>query len=750
MTFSPSRLNIASRPHHFTRRIASACVLTLAASSCDEYTCLDLANCASPELDSGASPLDAASPSGTTDGSVTSEGETTSPPTPTDTDAVVTTPASSSSGAEEESTGDGQSTTTESVGASDVTTTGDDEHTGCTDPVEGCWCEDPSIELDCWETPDGTQISDDPADAIGDCRLGSRSCVDGKWTACLGAVAPKSADSCDRPLADDDCNGKANEGCDCTPTDTRACGTDEALCVAGTQTCGEDGQWEDECVGEVPPAEAESCATVSDANCDGEKNEGCECIGTEVEPCNDCGERSCNPNTGRWGACEPVEGPRCSADNSAVEVCSADGNWDVDTCMTGDAAHCAAACSDSDSAPSCVITARDEDEDGQGSIACEEAPGSDCDDSNEAVYSDATELCDGVDNDCDGKVDLSDGLSVVGTTKDIADRSRVAVAASPSGGYFVLIGTSPSEQGLFFGSINASGTSSFSTDPMPISSPSDEVHTSVRAAWGSDLGVFYTRVGHGGSFAFAGISETNGCCWEDIDTPGNDSNFYPRLGDITARDEGDLLMVGGSTGTSTLYLATYESGVTSTANSMATPTALGTYAPRLASSGNNSGLIWQTDSPRSLNWSLISSDLEFGTVEELSSTAFYADVSAISAGFGLAWVEGLGFRFAIKKANGSTQCTSNVIPFGTVAANQELAIADSANGVVVVVTSPDSNLVRLYRFDGECEVIDSAELKTGASAPKAPAVARSGANLVIYWTEGSTGHYRFVSDQLCH
>ena len=59
---------------------------------------------------------------------------------------------------------------------------------------------------------------------------------------------------------------------------------------------------------------------------------------------------------------------------------------------------------DGDGAPDCV----DEDADGDGFGPLD----GDCDDTNDAVYPGAPELCDGVDNDCDALVDGADGDAV--------------------------------------------------------------------------------------------------------------------------------------------------------------------------------------------------------------------------------------------------------------------------------------------------------------------------------------------------
>jgi len=217
---------------------------------------------------------------------------------------------------------------------------------------------------------------------------------------------------------------------------------------------------------------------------------------------------------------------------------------------------------------------------------------------------------------------------------------------------------------------------------------------------------------------------------------------------VTARGQGDLLFVGATLGN--LGFATQTRSGTPLTVNVAISGNWDSYDPQVASNGTSSGVIWQLSSPRSLNWALLSATLASGATEQLSTTALYADLEAITAGYGIAWIEGLGFRFMIKKANGATQCTSSVIPFGSVASNEQLAVSDSANGNVVVATSPDNNLIHLFRFDNSCKLMDDANVSTTSTAPTEPRVARGGGHVVVYWTDSSGGHYRFFSDLLCN
>jgi hypothetical protein len=164
-------------------------------------------------------------------------------------------------------------------------------------------------------------------------------------------------------------------------------------------------------------------------------------------------------------------------------------------CASPDEAHCVARCVAKDGKALCGADARDADGDGHGDPACLQADlrGDDCDEASASVHPQASELCDGLDNDCDGTIDLQDGLSIGEQAKTFG-KGQLAQAAWSS---MDTAGVAFLQDGeVWFGALDTRGNHILYPS---IVSEARDVHGSAFAAsvsWGHDaFGVSWTRNG---------------------------------------------------------------------------------------------------------------------------------------------------------------------------------------------------------------------------------------------------------------
>ncbi|MBI5548794.1 MAG: putative metal-binding motif-containing protein, partial [Deltaproteobacteria bacterium] len=251
----------------------------------------------------------------------------------------------------------------------------------------------------CYSGPAGTE-------GVGLCHAGTQSCDSSTpgtphWSSCAGEVVPSNTPAAAETLCDsqdNDCDGTADDGLvvDADNDNHRRCGTCGAPAAPGCD-CNDGNP-------AIRPGAAETCDNV-DQDCDGSVDdmaaracfEGANvtpatytgtCPGSTCQPRGECraGTQTCS--AGAWSACGgtlvlPAHAP--AQNESTCDSKDNDCDGTTDEGLVTDA--------DGDTYRRC------------GTCGAPAAPSCDCNDGNPAIRPGATEICDNVDQDCDGSVD---------------------------------------------------------------------------------------------------------------------------------------------------------------------------------------------------------------------------------------------------------------------------------------------------------------------------------------------------------
>lgn len=440
--------------------------------------------------------------------------------------------------------------------------------------------------------------------------------------------------------------------------------------------------------------------------------------------------------------------PACQSDAACDDGFSCNG---VERCVEGACAAgepvecvsaavgCNAVCEEQTAGPRCVTRAADADADGHGTSRCQEAFGDDCDDGDSRVHAGAPELCDTLDNDCDGSTDLSDGVPLQAASVALDGFSPSVVWSEHHAAFGVMwVGRSESANQLR----GATLTTDAVLRPWPVtslSSTSAAYLSPVLIDDGSGFAAIYQTGNRGGQLGhFASIDSDGTAHYRDVDALHTD---------IIHRKDGGFSLAGDAAGLLRVELLLIDGGSAYSTYEDVTP-----LSPRIATVDSTDAVIWQVKNTTLVDGLLLQGSEEiafrFGPTEGASP-----DITSAGEDFVAAWSTRNGMALQRMRIGGSLPCIGADVALPAAAmTDRALAIASTDHHSFVLVTDKLNGAVSLLRFDDQCRWIDQATLDSDAPAASRPSISVGGGHVAACWSEGTSEDHsecRVMGIELC-
>jgi hypothetical protein len=145
----------------------------------------------------------------------------------------------------------------------------------------------------------------------------------------VGTCTGSPTELCNDDGKDDDCDGQVNEGCECLNGATSSCGVARGYRgdCASRPMTCAGGTW----TGACSPTSSEQCNNDGrDEDCDGNPRNGCPCLTGETASCGECGGAITTCSNGVWGSCvtQVSQNRPCGPCGFDLQWCGSSGSWD--------------------------------------------------------------------------------------------------------------------------------------------------------------------------------------------------------------------------------------------------------------------------------------------------------------------------------------------------------------------------------------------------------------------------------------